>query len=225
MRKTEIETTKNFISKQVDSYRAAYGRRVEDHPRQCIFIGTTNSTSFLRDDTGNRRFWPVRLGDEAPAKTVWNDLTEDVVDQLWAEAVARYKAGERLTLDKDLEAQAREEQSTFTEEDPRTGDVQGYLDLLLPQDWAKWGKEKRQDWFRTEASFREAGSVQRQQVCIAEIWQECFGMDPARLRRQDASELHTLMRRMPGWKEIQGKARFGPYGVQRGYERDLEALL
>lgn len=62
MRKIEIETTKNFISKTVDSYRAAYGRRVEDHPRRCVFIGTTNSTAFLRDDTGNRRFWPVRLG-------------------------------------------------------------------------------------------------------------------------------------------------------------------
>ena len=67
MRKIEIETIKNFISKQVDSYRAAYGRRVEDHPRQCIFIGTTNSTAFLRDDTGNRRFWPVRLGETCGA--------------------------------------------------------------------------------------------------------------------------------------------------------------
>ena len=56
MKKTEIEVTKNFISKQVDSYRAPYGRRVEDHKRQCVVFGTTNSAAFLRDDTGNRRF-------------------------------------------------------------------------------------------------------------------------------------------------------------------------
>lgn len=96
LRKIDIEAIKSFISKTVDSYRAAYGRRVEDHPRQCVFIGTTNSAAFLRDDTGNRRFWPVRLGDTDPRLTVWGDLTQPVIDQMWAEAVALYGRGSPL---------------------------------------------------------------------------------------------------------------------------------
>ncbi len=219
MRKTEIETTKNFISKQVDSYRAAYGRRVEDHPRQCVFFGTTNSTAFLRDDTGNRRFWPVRLRDESPVLTVWGDLTQAVVDQLWAEAVVRYRNGEVLTLTDDLAAFAREQQAQFTEEDPRAGEVVAYLDTLLPADWDRRDKWDRRAWFDENPDMREAGTLRRDKVCISEIWWECFRKDSAVMKRQDTNELRTIMRQIPGWKEAPEKIRFGPYSVQRGFIR------
>ncbi|MFR6380674.1 MAG: VapE domain-containing protein [Evtepia sp.] len=83
---------------------------------------------FFGDDTGNRRFWPVRLGEQAPARTVWDDLTEDIIHQLWAEAVIRYQEGEELILTGALEEVAREQQSEFTEEDPRAGEVQLFLE-------------------------------------------------------------------------------------------------
>lgn len=223
MRKIEIETTKNFISKQVDSYRAAYGRRVEDHPRQCVFIGTTNSTAFLRDDTGNRRFWPVRLLEQAPAKTVWNDLSQPVVDQLWAEAVERYRAGEPLTLPLALARCALEQQRAFTEDDPRAGEVQVYLDTPLPADWDRRDKESRRGWFAESGEIRAAGVARRERVCVAEIWVECFSRDMGRglgaMRRQDANELRAIMRQMPGWREMEKKQKFGPYGTQRCFER------
>lgn len=218
MRKLEIETIKNFISKSVDSYRAPYGRRVEDHPRQCVFIGTTNSTAFLRDDTGNRRFWPVRLGDAASVKTVWDDLTQPVIDQLWAEAVTLYRAGEPLTLPTELWDYALEQQQNFTEDDPRAGEVSEFLNRLLPEDWEKKDKAARQIWLSEELSAGQ-GVLRRNRVCIAEIWSELFREDTSRLDRQRGDQLRAIMRNMPGWKETPGKIRFGPYGVQRGFVR------
>lgn len=219
MRKLEIETIKNFISKQVDSYRAAYGRRVEDHPRQCIFIGTTNSTGFLRDDTGNRRFWPVRLGDRAPAKTVWDDLTEPVIDQLWAEAVYRYRDGEALYLPPELTVCAQEQQREFTEDDPRRGLVEDFLEVLLPADWAGMAIGRRQGWFAEDESMRAVGVQRRDYVCAAEVWAECFGNDPHKFPRQDRGEVNAILRQIRGWEEEPGRQRCGTYGRQIRFRR------
>lgn len=218
MKKTEIEVTKNFISKQVDSYRAPYGRRVEDHKRQCVFFGTTNSTAFLRDDTGNRRFWPVRLGEQAPARTVWDDLTEDIIHQLWAEAVIRYQEGEELILTGALEEVAREQQSEFTEEDPRAGEVQLFLERLLPEDWERKDKLERRVWFSDDFGAAQ-GSVRRDTVCVAEIWNECFKSDIEKLFRQDSQAVAAILRRVPGWAEEKGRQRCGIYGLQKRFRR------
>lgn len=219
MRKIEIETIKNFISKQVDSYRAAYGRRVEDHPRQCVFIGTTNSTAFLRDDTGNRRFWPVRLLEQAPAKTVWGDLTPPVIDQLWAEAVALYQEGEPLTLPPELAASAQEQQREFTEDDPRRGLVEIYLETLLPAEWESWDIGRRQGWFSEDDSMRAVGTVRRNFVCAAEIWAECFGNDLRKFPRLDRGEVIAILRQLPDWKEDPKRQRCGVYGRQTRFRR------
>lgn len=89
--KAESTTAKNFFSAPVDTYREAYGRRAQDVKRQCIFAGTTNQDHYLKDATGNRRYWPVRTGE------MWPIALDDLRwarDQLWAEAVHRYKAGD-----------------------------------------------------------------------------------------------------------------------------------
>lgn len=219
MKKTEIETTKNFISKQVDSYRAAYGRRVEDHPRRCLFIGTTNSTAFLRDDTGNRRFWPVRLGDRAPEKTVWNDLTQPVIDQLWAEACFYYLDGESLILPPELAEAALEQQQDFTEDDARQGLVEEYLETLLPENWKEKNREERQLWFKFPEDMEGIGVQQRTMVCAAEVWAECMGRDPANFSRQEKREVTAILRQLSGWKEEHGRQKCGPYGLQVRFRR------
>lgn len=212
------ETVKNFISKRVDSYRAAYGKRTEDHPRQCIFIGTTNSMAFLRDDTGNRRFWPVRLGEHPPEKTVWGGLTQTEIDQTWAEAVVRYHEGEPLMLSTELEAYALEQQRDFTEEDPRAGEIVKFLDILLPEDWSKKDKAARQLWFADEMTVGK-GVKARNRICVAEIWNELFMESTSRLDRQRGDAIRSVLRSLPGWKEAPKKKMCGPYGSQRCFER------
>ena len=103
MKKADIDKVKAFISRQDDKYRASFGRRVTPHPRQCVFFGTTNSENgYLRDITGNRRFWNVKVTGQGKYKP-W-DMTNEVVQQIWAEVAEITKAGEKLYLDADLEA-------------------------------------------------------------------------------------------------------------------------
>ncbi len=113
MNKAEVETFKSFISQQVDRIRAPYGKRVEEHPRQCVILGSTNNDEYLRDLTGNRRVWPVKT-----TGRIRHDHIENVRDQLFAEAVAYYKLGEPIWLDNDAsEKQAVREQSLRLQSD------------------------------------------------------------------------------------------------------------
>ena len=97
MRKADLDKVKAFISRQDDKYRASFGRRVTPHPRQCVFFGTTNSQNgYLRDITGNRRYWNVKVPGNGKYKP-W-DMDEDTVKQIWAEVMVYAKAGEKLYL-------------------------------------------------------------------------------------------------------------------------------
>jgi hypothetical protein len=126
MNKSEVERVKSFVSRQVDRFRPAYGRKVEERPRQCVFIGTTNADTYLRDETGNRRFWPVQVGAVGPLDV--EALKRDR-DQLWAEAVAQVAAGARWYLDAKLDPEAFKEatdkQAAAQHQDP--------WDLLVAQ--------------------------------------------------------------------------------------------
>ena len=85
MRKTDVESIKAFITRQDDSYRAAYGRHLERHPRQCVIFGTVNNfNGYLKDATGNRRFWPLAQDKACGTLRPW-DLDAATRDQIWAE--------------------------------------------------------------------------------------------------------------------------------------------
>lgn len=215
MRKAEAETIKLYISKQVDRFRPAYGRRLQEFPRQCIFIGTTNETQFLRDATGNRRFWVVDTPNE-PTRNLWDELTPETVRCIWAEAVELYRAGEALYLPRELEAAAREVQETYEEENPRAGIVQEYLERRLPADWDIMDLLARRQWLEGT----QEGTVPRTTVCTMEIWAEALGGNPDRLDRYAGKEIREIMERMQGWRH-NGNQRLTirPYGRQRYYER------
>lgn len=112
MRKGDVEGLKAFLSRRVDRARAAYARLTQEVPRQCILVGTTNSQRYLRDGTGNRRFWPVAVG------TFDLEALRRDRDQLWAEAAAREATGVSIRLDRALWAEAAEEQEARRIEDP-----------------------------------------------------------------------------------------------------------
>lgn len=215
MKKAEAEIIKLFISKQVDRFRPAYGRRTQEYPRQCIFIGTTNESQFLRDTTGNRRFWVVDTPNDA-ALDLWEDLTQETVDLIWAEAVLLYQAGEDLYLSGELEAEARRVQAAYEEESPKVGMVAAYLDRLLPEDWEDMDLFARRTWLESDAE----GTQQRETVCSVEIYAEALGGNPERLDRYAIKEINDIMCRLEGWRRM-GSERITvkPYGRQRFYRR------
>jgi len=215
MRKAEAEAIKLYISKQVDRFRPAYGRRLQEFPRQCIFIGTTNETQFLRDTTGNRRFWVVDTPND-PARDMWEELTPETVKQVWAEAVDIYSKGEELFLPRKLEAVAREVQAAYEEENPRAGIIADYLDRRLPDGWDDMDIYSRRSWLESGAE----GTTQRQQVCTLELWAEALGGNPDKLDRYALKEIRDIMAGLPEWRRTKDKlTTIRPYGRQRYYER------
>ena len=220
MRKADLDKVKAFISRQDDKYRASFGRRVTPHPRQCVFFGTTNSQNgYLRDITGNRRYWNVKVPGNGKYKP-W-DMDADTVKQVWAEVMVYAKAGEKLYLPPELEAYAKEEQRAAMERDDREGLVQEYLDMLLPDTWDSMDVYKRRDYVRdADDPMRPDGSVRRMEVSNMEIWCECFGKAKEDMKPSDSYSIAAIMERMDGWSRT-GKAKVLPiYGKQRIYRRN-----
>lgn len=109
--RAEVNRVKQTISCPSDRFRASYGRHAQDHPRQCIFVGTTNRDDWNRDETGARRFWPIACHGD-----VMLDAIRANREQLFAEAVARYKAGGAHWVMPDI--QTKDEQSARFQADP-----------------------------------------------------------------------------------------------------------
>lgn len=222
MKKVDVETIKSFVSRTDDKYRQAYGSSVESHPRSCIIVGTTNSDSgFLRDITGNRRFFPVNItgtGKHHP----W-ELTE--VDQIWAEAVEYYNCGEELFLKGEIAQQAYEKQRDAMESDDREGIVEEYLNTLLPHEWSDMDLYERKNYLNgTEfGEVKKYGTEMRDKVCTMEIWCECFGKPRESIRKADSYEIEGILYKLGGWERYpgnaSGKTRIPGYGVQKTYVR------
>lgn len=200
MSKVEENILKNFLSSQNDIYRASFGRRATPHPRQCIFIGTTNEErGYLRDTTGNRRFWPLKV--YGANKKAW-DMSKDEVMQIWAEAKAYYEAKEDLQLSHELELRANDLQNEAMEFDERQGVIEAYLEMLLPENWDGFDIYKRREYINdycSENSLTPKGSVKRENVSVIEIWCEVFGKNKADLERFKSFEITKMLRRIPGW--------------------------
>jgi predicted P-loop ATPase len=121
MSRPEVEKVKAFISRRVDRFRPSYGRRVIEAPRQSFFIGTTNAEAYLKDDTGGRRFLPVRCG------KIDIDAIRKDRDQLWAEAVHLYRNGTKWWLTKEETKLAEEQQEDRYVEDPWMQFIDNYV--------------------------------------------------------------------------------------------------
>lgn len=225
--KNDNEIVKAFISRTSDRFRSPYGRRTEEYPRQCVFAGSTNNLMFLKDRTGNRRFWPITGDKDRKTKNSW-DLSKDEIDQLWAEAFVYWSEGEPLVLEGALEEEALRIQLSHTEGGELVGLIEEYLDMLLPEDWETMDIYDRRDYVANYGDDDHCGSVQRERVCALEIWCEVLSGDRKNLQNAKAREIIDILQSIKGWSPYSksvGKMRFGKmYGVQRAFVRDTSTL-
>lgn len=217
-RKTDVSRIKQFLSLRADRYRAAYGRQVNEFQRRCVFFGTCNQMEFLQDTTGNRRFWPVEVGITPHEKTVWKDLTDDIIDQLWAEAKMRWQMGEQLYLSPELESAAQEQQEAHREVSPKEGLIQEFVSRMIPDNWLKWPIDRRRDYWADNA-VGDYNLMERGRICALEVWCELFLGNQRDMRPQDTREINAVLAKMPGWKRSKSSIYCGPYQNQRGFTR------
>lgn len=223
IKRSNVEQVKAHLSKQVDIYRAAYARRVLEHPRQCVFCGTTNEALFLKGDTGNRRFWVIPVVAELRKYKDWSEAIRRDRDQLWAEAVHYYKQGEPLYLSEELEAQAKQRQQDFNDDndDPIVAMLDKYLNTLLPVNWDTMDIQARRSYLRDPDPLQAEGTVKRDKVCAAEFICEQLGKDMA---DKDYKYLCRRVSKMigdrPEWERVSSTKHAAKlYGTQRGFRR------
>ncbi len=227
VRKSEQTKLKGFISSQVDSYRPAYGESIEDYPRQCIIVGTTNDEYFLRGLNAKNRRQPV-VEIEPTRRNIRcspREWLEANRDQLIAEAVTLEARGEPIWLDESYTAEIREIQDRHNLDKANTlfPEVERFLDFYLPPQWNDWKTKERIDWIEratdpTQPDILQS-SVLRSTVTVAEILQECLGMkrtDKDYLTR--GREIGQFIQSLKDWESV-GVRRNKIYGGQKTWKR------
>lgn len=220
MKKADIEKVKSFMSTADDKYRPSYGKVVESHPRQCVVVATVNGErGYLRDITGNRRFWIIKCHQQEKSKC-W-EIAPEERDQIWAEAKYYYEHGEKLYLEGNLLSVAEEAQKAAMEADDREGLVEEFLNLLLPDNWDSMKTYQRRNYFTDygdDLTLPE-GTHRRTYITNAEIWAECFGKNVSEMKPSDSYAIAAIMTRIDGWKRSDERKQVPIYGRQRLYLR------
>lgn len=224
-KKADLEATKHFISKQEDIFRVAYGRHKSYFKRQCVFWGTSNDSEFLRDRTGNRRFWPVDVGVNEIKKKVW-EMSEETRNQIWAEAKTYFEQGERIYLNEEEEKLAVDQQELHTEVSSLEGMIAEYLEVKITEDWYELSREQRREFIRDRGdNITEEGTISRDKVSVIEVWVELLNGDPKNIHPAKAAEIRNILANLKGWekhKKSDGRLRFGKdYGKQTAYIRSV----
>ncbi|WP_016911421.1 virulence-associated E family protein [Mammaliicoccus vitulinus] len=240
--KSTIEEIKSFISAITDVYRPSYGRRVERHLRQCVFIGTTNNYEFLKDKTGNRRFWPVTTDKRKATKSPFDDLTQEVVQQMYAEAKVYFDKNpidKTLLLDEKAAEMAIKMQEEHSEKDALVGEIEAFLERPIPSNyWEEPIYNMRSMMERSISeddikTFEGGSTIQvglnkpgaclwRDKVCSLEIWKVMMKKDdqpqPHHLRKID-----DALRKIIYCDDTKKRLRFGKsIGRQYGFEIDMK---
>lgn len=226
LRKADADAMKEFLTKRVDVFRAPYDARPTAYPRHSVIWGSTNDEVFLRRQEGNRRFLIVRCED----KVDFAALTDEYVDQVWAEAVHLYREGELLYLDDDQSAEAAQEREGFIEEDALEGVIQEFLETPVDADWHKWSSEARVAWRQSYLDGLVGdGPARIDRTCSAELYVEALGRRFGDHRRSELLDINTALKRVPGWVALPGRHRVRQYGPQQVFVRlnqqDLDEVI
>lgn len=216
-RKAEVEAIKNFLAKTSDDFRPAWGKNEVHRPRQCIFFGSTNEEQFLRDSSGERRYWPIKVGVIPTKYNLWKDLTRDAIGQIWAEAIHWYEKKMSLVLPTELNENLKTVQESYKETDEWQGIIEAYLSKKLPTNWASLGQSQRRDYFLLDDDpTRPDGIIERAKVCVAEILNECpyLGIKGT-VTKVERNRIAAVMRKLADWEYSKSPTTFGPYGRQK----------
>lgn len=203
--RSELEQQKAFISATSTTVRMAYARHPVEMKRQCVFIATTNQSEYLKDSTGNRRWWPIEAGIEKDC-SIDLDGFREIVGQLWAEAHTLYQLGVSTMLDREARAIVAESQEKKRESDVWEGVVGEWL--AKPADCNRYMQGEM------------TGSLKpREKVCVVEVWEDCLG-EKGTPKRQDSNRIAAILDRQPDWQRCDKILRFGDrFGPQRGWQR------
>ena len=178
MSRSEEGVLKAFISRRIDHYRQSYGRRTQDFPRQCIFAATTNKDNWAKDETGARRFWPIRCG-AIDLESLRRDR-----DQLWAEAFSMFQKKATWWLDDDAVIKAaKEEQAERFEADIWDEKVWNWV--LNDEDEKIKKEEIMADYKRRPPIYYS--------VSLDEILDQCLGLKPERWGQSEKYRLAKIL--------------------------------
>jgi predicted P-loop ATPase len=197
MSRAEVSRIKAFLTRTTDRFRPPYGRYTVEVPRQCVFAGTVNLDTYLRDETGNRRFWPLRCG------TIDIEALARDRDQLWAEAVHRFREGAIWWIDDPaLLAVAREEQDRRYQADAWEDLIEHWLThetRRVNRGHAGWD-----DWQDEEVERPEP----IRDVSVGEILQGALGIEPAKWTKSDQMRVSAYLK-ANGWERYQRREQGG----------------
>lgn len=242
---SDMETVKLFLSKTGDAYRKAYAKFPGFYPRTCIFVGTSNADNFLRDSTGERRFFPITCSSSRIKKSLIKDFNVDEVKQVWAEALEIYKSDkEPLTyFPKEINEYVEEARKYYSNEDPRESDVVSFLSLELPESYFDLDIKERRVFLanlKNDKGDSKKDSVKnfdpfddlddsevkekmivRDRVCPKEILCELFGYDPENIKKVDFYDVTRILRKL-GWEKEKLMSSNRVYGRQFYWKKTMK---
>lgn len=218
MGRADSERLKAFITTREDAYRAPYARAVTVRKRPFVVWATTNDRGFLRQEDGNRRYLPH----EVPERLRFDLYTDEYIDQVWAEAVALYRSGERpLWATPEEQELLGVAQERHTAEDIYASRIEGLLDTLVPEGWPTWGPERQLEWLRASAMgyASEAGTHHITQVSAATVY-AMLGRDWRENRdRSVMSTIRRTIHALPEWERSEDRVLIPGLGRQRVWRR------
>lgn len=216
------ERCKQAIASQQDTYREPYARHPKVRKRQCVFFGTTNNYDFLKDETGDRRYYPIDVNIAKSTKNIDKDLTSDYIAQLWAEALHLYRNGQSIYIqDSQVLALAEQEQKKHFDESPLQADIYNFLEIPITSGWYNSDFYSRQHYIRDyqngNASVTSAGECKRDKISVKEIACELFGYDLNQpIERKFSLDITRTLTAL-GWQKTGKTERIFPYGVVKAY--------
>lgn len=222
LRAADFNKLKEFLTQRKDEYRAPFAATVSSYPRRSVIWGTTNDPAFLRRQDGNRRFLIVH----AKNKVDFDALTDEYINQVWAEAVHLWRAGEKLHFTAEETELLNEARAPYVQEDPLTGLVQKYADTSVPAGWDDMTLDERLEW-RANAStgFAPAGTETITSLSALQVWCEVMGRRIGEHSVRDMADIQRVLRTLPGWVMHPVPRETAAYGRQQVFVRLVESDL